>query len=190
MNTMLNNNTDYLKFIHDLDETLSGQNILLTYNGNISHDVTLAFSELAEKYLFTKDKKKKLPELIHIVMVECLQNISKHAYVENKGKVKPPGKGIFLVSHSDNGYRVMTGNVIENGKVGKLKSHLDKINSMNKDELKTLKRKQLLETKLSKKGGAGIGLIEIVRRADQKIVYDFIPKGDNTSFFLLVVNIN
>lgn len=190
MNTILNNNTDYLKFIHDLDETISGQNILLTYNGNISHDVTLAFSELAEKYLFAENKKNNLPERVHIVMIECLQNISKYAYIENKGKVKPPGKGIFLVSHSDNGYRIMTGNVIENDKVGKLKSHLDKINSMNKDELKTLKSKQLLETELTEKGGAGIGLIEIARRTDQKIAYDFIPKGDNTSFFLLVVNIN
>lgn len=47
----------------------------------------------------------------------------------------------------------------------------------------------LRQGKLSEKGGAGLGLIDIARESLDKINYKFYPADDKKSFFLMSVAI-
>jgi hypothetical protein len=51
-------------------------------------------------------------------------------------------------------------------------------------------RKQITEGRISEKGGAGLGLIEIARKTRNKLIYQFFPLMNNQFFFILKVEIN
>ena len=179
------NTSGYLDFVYEFHEMMTDQKILLAYEGKISHDVTLAFTELAETKLNISETDEMVTQRVYHVMVECLQNICKHADDEKTGEFIEPGSGIFLVGMNEEGYRVTTGNAIANSKIEYLSSTIDEINSLNKDELKAVYKKKLVENRLSDKGGAGLGLLDIARKTGQKIEYNIKPINDKTSFFLL-----
>jgi hypothetical protein len=124
------------------------------------------------------------------VMVECLQNISKHADSFGSDDFLFAGRGIFMVSKGKNDYHVTTGNVIENDKIEELTEMLDHINSLDKDGLKDLYKNQMKEGRLSEKGGAGLGFIDIARKTSNKLDYHFLPIDEGSSFFLLTSSIS
>ena len=51
-------------------------------------------------------------------------------------------------------------------------------------------RKQIREGKLSDKGGAGLGLIDIARKIGEPLNYQFLQLDEKNYFFILKVEIN
>ena len=60
---------------------------------------------------------------------------------------------------------------------------------MNSSELKAKYLEKLSRTKLSDKGGAGLGLMDIARKSGNKLQYDFENISSQISFFSLIVNV-
>lgn len=123
-------------------------------------------------------------------MVECLQNISKHAEKDLDYFSSKDGRGIFLVSKDEKEYNITTGNVIRNEKIEPLRNLLEKINSMTKEELNQLYKQQIREGRLSPKGGAGLGFIDIARKTGQKLIYSFLRIDEENSFFVLTSTVS
>jgi hypothetical protein len=67
---------------------------------------------------------------------------------------------------------------------------LEQVNSLDKDELTELYKKQIKEGRLSEKGGAGLGFIDIKRKTGRNLEYHFLPINDVSSFFLLTSTIS
>ncbi len=99
-------------------------------------------------------------------------------------------RGIVMVSHGKESYNIITGNVIKNEKIPSLKASLETVNSLNKEDLSTLFKKQMREGRLSDKGGAGLGLIDIAKKTGSKLTYQFKALNDEVSFFILTSTIN
>ena len=55
--------------------------------------------------------------------------------------------------------------------------------------VKKLYMKQMREGRLSSKGGAGLGFIDIRRKTGELLEYHFLPLTDKVSFFLLTAEI-
>jgi len=51
-------------------------------------------------------------------------------------------------------------------------------------------KKQLREGKISGKGGAGLGLIDIARKTGNHLDYMFFPADDTTKYFVLKVRVD
>lgn len=179
----------FLKFVYELYQTMRDHNIILFYEGEVTHDLTKAFTALTESTMTKKDEPGVVQKKVFHVMVECLQNIIKHADETN---IDSPlaKKGIFLISRNENEYAITTGNIIDIHKQNILKEMLDNLNKMNKETLDELYKKQIKEGVISNKGGAGLGFIDIVRKTGNKLNYYFLPIDPTTSFFLLTSKIN
>jgi len=80
--------------------------------------------------------------------------------------------------------------VIENSKIDDLTKILDHINTLDKEGLKELYKTQMREGRLSEKGGAGLGFIDIARKTGRKLHYHFLPIDDETHFFILTSTIS
>ena len=78
---------------------------------------------------------------------------------------------------------------MNSSKIKFLKEKIDKINSLNKDELKDMYKFILNHQKLSAKGGGGLGLVDIARKTGSKLVYSFFNYNDNYYFFNLEIKI-
>ena len=178
---------NFLEFIYGFYNTMKEREISLAYEGEINHQVTKAFTSLAETNMETQMEEGGVQRKVFHVMVECLQNINKHADKTDDGR---EGRGIFIVTKGEEEYNVITGNLVDALKQESLKASIDRINNMNKDELKELYKRQMKGGTISEKGCAGLGFIDIVRKTGNKLKYDFLPVSDKCSFFILIVAIS
>jgi hypothetical protein len=187
---MFKDSKSFLEFVYEFYKTMKAHEISLVYEGEITHQITKAFTSLAESNMLKEEEAGSTQRKVFHVMVECLQNISKHADDSTENDFLYSGRGIFMVSKNQSEYNVTTGNAIDNSKIAEMREMLDRINSMNKDELNELYKKQIKEGRLSDKGGAGLGFIDIKRKTGHPLEYHFLPIDENISFFLLTSSIS
>jgi hypothetical protein len=180
-----NNSADFLEFVYGFYKTMKANEIRLVYEGKITHQITKAFISLAEAQMAEDQEAARVQRIIFHVMVECLQNVSRHADDHESGDNIFSGKGIFMISKNSDIYCITTGNSILNEKIPALKKMIDQINELDEPMLKDFYIKQMREGRLSEKGGAGLGFIDIRRKTGNKLEYHFLPVSDNISFFML-----
>ncbi|HEY4788949.1 MAG TPA: SiaB family protein kinase [Bacteroidales bacterium] len=180
----------FLEFVYEFYKSMKEHEITLVYEGEITHQITKAFTSLTESNMAKEEENNSVQKKVFHVMVECLQNISKHADDFGTNEYMFSGRGIFLVAKGKDDYTVTTGNAVENNKIQELKKLLELVNSLEKDELTELYKKQIKEGRLSDKGGAGLGFIDIKRKTGKNLDYHFLPINDETSFFLLTSTIS
>jgi len=152
-------------------------NIILQYNGNISKEITISILQIIDNYKEEKRLKKKL----YNILVESLQNLDNHSLFKDIS---------FILEKSKDSYTITTKNYINNIEVESLKSKIDYINSLNEEELKSLYKSDLGKGEYSKKGGAGLGLIDIKRKSNSNLIYNFEEVGPEIQIFQLTININ
>jgi len=114
------------------------------------------------------------------VMVECLQNIVKHA-----DDTEENHSAVFMIGKHENEYLIVSGNPIEKENIDKLKGKLEQINGLDKDGLKALYKDIIKNTEISDKGGAGLGFVDMARKSGQPLEFDFLDMDDKHSFFCL-----
>lgn len=165
--------------------TLSENDLNLVYEGEINHSITKAFTSIAEQSLEEENEGKGVVRKVYHVMVECLQNIYRHADQETGNKPGKRSHGVLVLGHDKEGYIVATGNKVKNDKIEGLSKLLDRVNGMEKEELNKLYKEQLRNGFLSEKGGAGLGFIDISRKTGSKLDYHFETLNENDSFFIL-----
>jgi hypothetical protein len=176
-----------LKSVLTIFDELVGNGISLVYLGEFSHEITKMFTSMAEDDMEREGETTSTRKKVYHVMVETLQNMTRHSDEITEGSV---GKGLFMIGKKEDSYYIITSNRITNDKKDQLEGALNQINHATKDELKEMYRKQIKEGKLSKKGGAGLGLIDIARKTTGKHDFQFIPFSDEHYLFVLKVEIN
>jgi hypothetical protein len=175
-------------FIRDsLAKEMATNGFPLIYKGQLTHEITKIFSAMAERKIEKSNLDPSVKRKVYHVMIEFLQNITKHSDDFDNSE-NPIGNGLFIVGEEENKYYVITGNKIKTEKIDKLKAHIDKLNSLDINGLNELFKKQMLEGKITDKGGAGLGLIDLVRKTGSKIIYEFIPLKE-AHFCILAITI-
>ncbi len=174
-------NINFLKKFHHI---LTEQNIYLVFKGDFHQNNILALFDILRKQMAETAVSIKLKN----ILIEVLQNIEKHGdNIHNITDWKP---GIVTIHEKDDSYYITASNYILNTKVDKLKSKIEHINSLNKDELNKLYRESLLDFDkeiTSKK--TGLGYIDIRRRSGNGLIFDFIKHDDDYSIFFIQVTI-
>ncbi|HDR68152.1 MAG TPA: hypothetical protein ENN61_03785 [Bacteroidaceae bacterium] len=186
------NNHGYLNFIHDYYRTLGFHEILVLYEGHVTHRVMKALTTLVDEQLELSNESELIRRRVYHVMVESLQNISRHAEPlhEHEEAFSCHGRGLLLLDKQDQCYNITTGNIIDNYQIDELSEFLAKLNHMDIDALDDMYKHQLREGLLSPKGGAGLGFIDIRRKTRNPIEYHFPRVNDRTSFFIFTSKIS
>jgi hypothetical protein len=167
-------------------------NIIFVYQGEVTADLVSSILQMMENKLDGDGEDKKIKKKVFNVMVECLQNVYHHLdtlEVTSTDDVNDR-TALLMIGKEENDYYVITGNHIFNNRVPQVRDRLEKVNSCDKNELKTLYQSILNEGSLSEKGTAGLGMIDIARKSGQKLGYDFHPVNDKYSFFSLEAKVS
>ena len=183
--------TLFVNNIYDIFQKLDEKNILLSFKGMITPDLLTTILQIIESKLDSYDEKPKVKKKVFNILVECLQNlyhhIDKDIVIENEKTYDK--SALLMIARNKGDYQVMTGNYIETSDVDSLKTKLDFVNSMDRDELKRYYKEVLNDGTRSVKGTAGLGMVDIARKSGQKLGYHFLDLGSNLSFFSLTVTI-
>ncbi len=172
--------------MHNLVECFSDEKTSLTYFGVFSDKITAMLIDLAEEFVAKQDGLKKLSKRTSFLIAESFQNVVRHGLLE---KCKEPGlelsKDFFQVSVLTDRIVISSANVIKNSDADELAQFIENVNSLSADELKILKRKLLKSSEMSEKGGAGLGIIEMVRKSGLPLKQHFIPLSEKFSLVVL-----
>lgn len=179
--------------VFDVDQyirkSISGQTVF-------SLKKSLSTSQITDELLLIDQALKhsnvlpKMRKRIFYVAVESIQNLYHH---------KLPSQYViddlsrlcwFFISELDDSFCIITGNFIKDAEKEGISKHIEKINSLNGEELKELYSKVLTNKEFSPKGGGGLGMIDIARKANGLFVPEFIPYKDGITFFKLEITIN
>jgi hypothetical protein len=95
-----------------------------------------------------------------------------------------------LISKTNNEYNITTGNVVNKEEIPRLEETIATINSSNKKNLNEKYKERIKKGKLSEKGGAGLGFIDIVRKTSEKLIYSFVEINEKKSYFIVTSTIS
>lgn len=179
----MNSQASKISYAYRLFQGMQQDNLSYIYRGLFSQNITDGILSLTESNLDKSGEDSKIKKRVFTIMVEGLQNITRHQEVEEDSNVKETG--IFLIQDIANHYFITTGNPILKKNIPNLTEQLNRINSLDSEELKSYYKKVLNDNVISDKGGAGLGLIEMARKSGNKLVYDFVDLNENYSYFYL-----
>ncbi len=185
MNSKINKDSFALR----LFEGMQKDNLNYIYRGVFSQNITDGILSLTEANLDKVGEISKIKKRVFTIMVEGLQNITRHQETEEKSDDNNDA-GIFLLQDINSRYYITTGNPILKSNIPALTVQLEKINSLNNEDLKKYYKNVLNDNVISDKGGAGLGLIEMARKSGNKLVYDFVDLSKNYSYFYLNTEIS
>jgi hypothetical protein len=172
--------------IKELFMSMSKYDMNYLYFGDFSPELTNSILSFAESSMDTMGESTKIRKKVYFIMVESLQNITRHQ-ASNEGDSLQ--EGYFIIQGINNGYFITSCNTIENGFVRSLQSKLDMVNSLDQENLKQYSSEILQAGEISKKGGAGLGLIEMARKSGNKLEYFFEPKDNENSYFYFQIKV-
>jgi hypothetical protein len=177
--------------ILEYGKLLTEHNISIIYNGPLWSEGIDGLAEFLQKRLDMDDMPLSESQAVFSVFVEQMNNMLMYsAEKEKHERPEAASSGIFVLGSVDKSYYVQTGNVIKNSSVGLLKERIDHLNTLDKKELRQFYKEQMKnENDNPESRGAGLGLTEIARRATSKIEYEFLPYGEDTSYFTMYVTI-
>lgn len=177
--------------IHVLQKKLKESNIEFIFSGTFSQGLIEELGAALKQRLKLQQAAKSKISSAFFTFVEQTQNIKQYEVSKENTKDSSfiSGSGIIAISKNHLGYYVNSGNIILNEDIKNLKEKLDKIISMNKDELNSYYREVSRREVDMNNDRAGLGLIQIARKSDGKIEYEFEKIDDSYSYYILTVTV-
>lgn len=169
-----------------LSDQMVAHGFPVVYKGKLNHDILMLFTSMAEDKIAKTCKNHSIKRKVFHVIVECLQNITRHSDDFDEDGI---GNGVFVIGERANYYYIITGNMISKEKAKNVENSIEHLNTLNRDELSKLHKTSIVKGELSVKGGAGLGLIDMIRKTGEKYVYQFLKIDNNYQFFILKVTV-
>lgn len=171
------------------------EDALIVFNGEITQEIVHSYTAMVGQTMTLLGAGDKPKKKVYHILVELLQNICKHSghklvqveagQEDGEDDDSQVGLGTAIFGYDKSSFVVCTANKINNDDIENLKEMLKHINSLDKMGLKELYKFMLKKSRLSERGGAGLGYIDIAKKNLEPFVFDFLPIDDNKSIFVL-----
>lgn len=171
-----------------LQNKLREDGVLISFSGKFSQEIIEELGEAVKKYLETEDQPKNDIFNVFSIFIEQTQNIKHYCVSKNATSVyeQIASSCIVIIGNEvNNGKYICSGNLIENRDRGKLASIINELTKLDKQELKKLYKQKLKQEISPGSTTAGMGLIDIARKASLPLEYSIERIDDLYSFFTL-----
>lgn len=172
--------------LFQLREEFSKKGIMMCFNGPFSHSIIEEIGIAVKNYLAAEKSSKAAVQDVFSTYVEMTQNARNYLVLKGMS-TGDAGAATIVIAKQEEKYILTAGNTVRKEDVEALKTRIDRINALGADELKTLIRQQLRTEAPPGALGAGIGLMEIARRAASRLDYSFHDVDGENTFFTLSV---
>ncbi len=164
--------------------------VILAYNGYLSHDILTNIVQALENKIGDLIFKDRPVQDIFTVLIEMIQNIiNYYAVKQEQSEEDVDCEGILVlgIDPIKNKPFLKCGNTIQEDESPRIADRIDSISHLNKDDLR-LKYRELRKSKRQKSSrGAGLGFMEIQRRASEPIQYSFTEIVEGKRLFVMEV---
>jgi hypothetical protein len=167
--------------LYRLRETYNEQQILLCFNGPFSQGLIEEIGSALRKYLQSEAASTSSALDVFAVYVELAQNIREYCAARGYNDVE--ASATVVISRDGEGHYVITaGNIVERADGEALQQRIVELAAMDKAALKAL-YKEKLRRPLEESGSAGLGLIDLARKASTPFTCGLQPVGQSARCF-------
>jgi len=177
----------------ELQKNLKNLGIMISFSGGFSQGIIEELSEAIEKHLSKENLAKGNIYHVISIFVEQAQNIRN--YTSGKENTLEPEdferiatSGIVTIGKDQEGYYIYSGNYIQQKDMQELNDKLENLSKLNKEELKKFYKEQLRKSR-DNQTSAGLGLIDIFRKATYPVQYSFNDYNQELKFYSLKVTV-
>lgn len=166
---------------------IDNRDIWFFFRGYLTEDIFGGVATSLKSRLSNDDVDKKVARGSFYIFVELVQNILR--YSDERETVVSPADakelrfGMFAVGRHKEGMFVTTENLIKVERIEALKAQLSKIQALDADGLKQLYKNSLRKEPPQGSKGAGVGFVEIARKATLGFEFSFADVDDKYSNF-------
>lgn len=159
---------------------------MVFFKGKLAQD-TLGELGGMIKSSYSQEGNKNIKR-IFAVFIELAQNILHYSEerIQNSDGTNS-GAGIVMLTEEDDGFHLTSGNLMRSENSEKISSHLDHIKTLAADELKSYYQEMRKKPRPEDSKGAGLGFIDIARKADRPLDYKIKDVDDENSYLTLSV---
>lgn len=159
------------------------------YIGEITHPFLQAIADNIEICIEHHDWLQfKYKKRIYHICIELLQNIYRHGK-NLEGTSRFP-LGFFQFGLNEDLAIISTANITDTQTAKKVADRIEYLRPMTIDNLKSLHKMQLTEGSMSEKGGAGLGLIDIARKAGKPLEINSVELQDEMVVMQITVKVD
>ncbi len=176
----------YRLFKRELDR----RGIIFSFSGYLSEGILYSLGDALRQKLTLEDTDLTTIKKVFSVFIEQAQNIIRYSaekLLSTEGKSVELSSGMVTIGTEEGRFFIVCSNTVLEDDVERLKSRLERLQKMDKTEIKAYYKEQLREAPDENSRGATIGLIEIARRASEPIEFDFDRIDAAKHFFCLKV---
>lgn len=177
------------KRLTNIQAMLKDNQVLICFSGRFSQGIIEELGEAIKKYMENEDKSKNDIFNVFSIFIEQTQNIKNYAAIKEGSKIyeRISNSAIVSIGKADGGYFIWSGNLIENSDIKPLRDKLDLVSGSSKEELKKLYKEALKRDIEPGSLGAGLGLINIARKATLPVEYSFEMVDESISLYQIRV---
>ena len=174
--------------LYQLRTTLKENQIVFCYSGYVTERILSSIGETIKMKLEAEETDMSTTKKVFSIFVEGVQNVIRYSAErideEEKETDLDLRYGLIVIGNTlNNGIFIQCGNLILNEDIKMMKLRINEIEGKNKEELKKLYKKKMLEGPEKHSKGASLGLVEMARRSGQPMEFEFESVNDTYSFF-------
>jgi hypothetical protein len=178
---------------HQTWSALRDEGVVLWYSGSVNDDVLLGMAKALKQKMAVQQANTAKSRRVFAIFVEQMQNMIRYSAEREPNMMATDGPdvryGMIVINRVDGGFVVETGNVVRHDEVDRLRYRLEQIRTKNRGQLIALYKEKLRDGLGEPERAAGLGFLEIARRASKPIDFDFAKIDDNFWYFTLRAHI-
>ena len=174
---------DLQKF-ESMKEFVLQEGFFLSYSGYISEDILEAVGFTLRRRLEGINVSPQQIRQVFSIFVELVQNVIRYSETAMP-KENQTGYGILSVTKDNGKIAVISGNFISKDEVPSIKARLDALSVSSPEELREVYKRKLKAPPEAHSKGAGLGLIEVMRRCKGAPEYTITEAQGGMAFFVL-----
>ncbi len=174
---------NYSERTYEVLKESNTEEVIFHFVGDLNTGYANAISAKLEQLVEEKVHDKQAQKRFYTVYIEAIQNIRLH------GMNTDDKETLGAVTVSINGSKICAQflNLIHEGHGEILKKKYAEINALDRKDLKKRYMDQMMHGDISKKGGAGLGIITIILRSQNPSEVEVIPIDANKAIFQSLV---
>ncbi len=179
------------KELYQLRGTLQQDGIIFCYSGFMTEKILTGIALALKSKLAIDETDKKVARSLFSILVEQVQNVIRYSaeYEPPEDETSELRYGVLIIGKKDNDFYVTCGNMVVNEDMQQLSDNLAEVQRMDKAELKARYKETLKGDTPDGSKGAGVGFLDIARRARNGFEFDFFQINDDFSYFSIVAYI-
>lgn len=175
-----------MKHLYSFYEELKREGVIFCFSGPTSQSVVEGIGKVLKRKMELEDAGMTTIQRVFSIFVEQMQNIVNYSIertppeTENGDELR---HGMIIVGRDERGFYIICGNKVHTEQSEKMLARIEHLQTLSKQELKEYYKSMRRMDPDSDSKGAGLGFIEMFRRASEPLECHATPIDAETVFF-------